>query len=275
MRATTTILLVVILLGGVAKAQRPKNSDLKLDRRSISVDGLEREYLIHTPQDVSQPVPVVFGFHGHGGNAYNAARTFHLEKLWPEAVVIYMQGIPTPGKLTDPEGKRNGWQHSPGAQDDRDLRFFDEVLKAVKNELPVDQRRVYSTGHSNGGGFTYLLWSERANILAAVAPSAAGAGKYRSTLTPKPVMHIAGEKDTLVKYRWQELTMEGLKRLNKCNSEGKKLGKYTTFFESEIGTPVVTLIHPGTHKYPRDEAPPAIIQFFKQYQLPEAKAAQE
>ena len=89
----------------------------------------------------------------------NAARSFQIHERWDEAIVVYMQGLNTPGQLTDPEGKKRGWQKEKGDQKDRDLRFFDEVLKAMKSEYKVDVKRIYSTGHSNGGGFTYLLWA--------------------------------------------------------------------------------------------------------------------
>jgi len=61
-------------------------------------------------------VPVVLVFHGHGGTARYAARTFALHRHWPEAIVVYPQGLNTPGRRTDPEGRRPGWQHAAGEQ---------------------------------------------------------------------------------------------------------------------------------------------------------------
>jgi SAM-dependent methyltransferase len=54
--------------------------------------------------------PLFFAFHGHGGNMRQADRSFSYQAQWPEAVIVYPQGLPTPGQLTDPEGKRNGWR---------------------------------------------------------------------------------------------------------------------------------------------------------------------
>lgn len=143
--------------------------------------------------------PLVFGFHGHGGKASSAARKFELHRLWPEAVVVYMQGIPTPGKLTDPKGKKDGWQHARGEQGDRDLAFFDAVVKQFRDEYKIDESRIYSTGHSNGGGFTYLLWATHPDLFAAIAPSAAGGRAIRREKpAPLPVMHFAGRNDPLV-----------------------------------------------------------------------------
>jgi hypothetical protein len=75
-----------------------------------------------------KPTPVVFVFHGHGGTAFQAGRSFAMHKHWPEAISVYLQGLNTPGKLTDPEGKKPGWQHGAGAEGDRDLKLFDAVM---------------------------------------------------------------------------------------------------------------------------------------------------
>lgn len=231
---------------------------------SVTVDGVTRTALIHAPASaVTNPAPLVFVFHGHGGTARQAARSFHIETEWPEAISVYMQGLDTPGQLTDPKGNLPGWQPAPGAQGDRDLKFFDAVLARLKQDYKVDPKRIYATGHSNGGGFTYLLWLTRGEVFAAVAPSAAVA-TYAKRLTPKPVMHLAGEKDTLVKFAWQQRMMEALRKLNGCDAKGEPWDKRCEIYPSKTGTPVVTFIHPGGHGF--DPAAPAlIVKFFKQH----------
>ena len=145
----------------------------QLMRREWEVAGVKREALIYVPEAAkTKPIPVVFAFHGHGGNMQNAARMFPVHTLWPEAISVYMQGLNTPGALTDPEGKKPGWQNREGEQGNRDLQFFDAVFASLKKDYKVDTNRVFSTGHSNGGGFTYLLWAERADQFTAFAPSA-------------------------------------------------------------------------------------------------------
>jgi polyhydroxybutyrate depolymerase len=180
-----------------------RNSDGRTpETLTWTIDGLERQALVYLPKDGNnEPAPLVFGFHGHGGSMQNADRSFGLQNHWPEAIVVYMQGVPTPGALTDPEGKRNGWQSSIGDQNDRDLKFFDAVLQTLREKYKVDDSRIYSTGHSNGGGFTYLLWTARAGKFAAFAPSAAASRAFRQQPPdPRPVMHIAGRNDALVKF---------------------------------------------------------------------------
>ena len=253
-------------------AQRAEGALKDLTRREWMVDGAAREGLLHVPAGAgTTPAPVVFAFHGHGGSMQRAAAMFDFHHAWPEAIVVYLQGLNTPGRLTDPEGKLPGWQSAAGAQGDRDLKFFDAVLASLKSDSnsKVDERRIYSTGHSNGGGFTYLLWSTRGDVFAAMAPSAAaGPGgewaKQMAALKPKPVLHLAGENDPLVKYEWQQRTMEALRKLNGCDEAGTEWAKGCTLYRSKTGTPVVTLIHPGAHNF-QPEAPALFVKFFKEH----------
>lgn len=240
----------------------------QLNEREWTIDGVTRKALIYTPVTVDKVAsPVVFAFHGHGGTMRNAAEKFAIHKHWPEAICIYMQGLPTPG-MTDPEGMKPGWQKTAGDQKDRDLRFFDEVLAAVKKDYRVDETRVYVTGHSNGGGFTYLLWAARGDLFAAVAPSAAGAARNLGNLKPKPALHIAGELDETVPFENQKRTMGAVRRLNGCDAAGTPWAKagalVGTLYSSKAGTPFVSVIYPGTHTFP-DEAPELIVRFFKEH----------
>ncbi len=238
-----------------------------LVRKTIAVSGIQRAYTIYMPDSTEKP-PLVFVFHGHGGNMRNTARTFAIHKHWPETCVVYMQGLKTPGQLTDPEGKRTGWQAGPGDQDNRDLAFFDAVYAALADK--VDQRNVFSTGHSNGGGFTYLLMQSRGDKLRAAAPSSAAANKLfrqKARFAPIPLIHYAAKNDPLVKYLWQQATLRALHRINQCERQGKPWhnmgGIEGTLYPSASGNPIVTLISDGDHKFP-PEAARLFVMFFKE-----------
>jgi polyhydroxybutyrate depolymerase len=234
--------------------------------REWTLDGVKREALVYIPPTAkSAATPVIFAFHGHGGNMTNTARRFGYHTLWPEAIVVYPQGLPTAGQLTDPEGKKPGWQHSADGEGGRDLKFFDAMLADLRKEYHVDDKRIYVTGHSNGGGFTYLLWATRGDQIAAVAPCAAAAPTLLKQLKPKPVLHLAGENDPLVKFEWQKATMEAVRKINQCG-DGEPWGEHCTLYPSKLGDPVVTYIHPGHHELPV-EAHAVIAKFFKEQTL--------
>jgi polyhydroxybutyrate depolymerase len=82
-------------------------------------------------------------------------------------------------------------------------------------------------------------------------------------LKPKPVMHIAGEKDALVKFEWQERTIAAVRKINGCEPLGKQWAKDCTLYPSKSGTPVIAYIHPGGHVVPA-EGPPLIVKFFQE-----------
>lgn len=253
-----------LILSSLITLASPGRADDALVRREWQVDGITREAMVHIPAGTNS-VPVLFAFHGHGGNMNQAARSFGFHTLWPEAIVVYPQGLNTPGRLTDPEGKKPGWQMDVGNQSDRDLKFFDAMLDSFKKESRADANRIYSTGHSNGGGFSYLLWAARYDILAAVAPSAAVLiPRLSAQLKPKPVLHVAGENDNLVKYEWQKLMIKSILKSNQCDADsGKPWDKDCTLYASKTNAPVVTFIHNGTHAFPK-EAPALIVKFLKE-----------
>jgi len=232
-------------------------------RVSLKVEGMERTALVYAPANAKATnTPVVFVFHGHGGSAQNALRSFGMNREWPEAISVYMQGLDTPGQLTDPAGTRAGWQAAVGDQGDRDLKFFDAMLAELKKDYQVDTKRIYCTGHSNGGGFTYLLWLERPEVFAAVAPSAAAA-KYAVQLKPKPALIMGGQDDPLVKFAWQKLMMDAVRKLNGCETAGEPWEKQATIYPSKSGTPLVTFVYPGGHTF-NAASPALIVKFFKE-----------
>lgn len=224
-----------------------------------------REGLVYAPTKTADgPAPLVFGFHGHGGTMQQAARSFPIHDHWPEAVVVYLQGVPTPGKLSDPEGRKNGWQHAAGDHGDRDLKLFDKVLASLQEKFKIDENRIYATGHSNGGAMTYLLWGSRPGLFAAIAPSGALGTRNMNETRPVPVFHVAGEKDALVKFEWQTRAIAAVRAFNGCEEPGKAWDKGCTIYASSKEAPVVTFIHPGGHGYPA-EAPALIVKFFKEH----------
>lgn len=242
----------------------------------VEAAGLTREALVYAPVGAAKKAsPLVFAFHGHGGNMVNSSRSFAIHLSWPEALVVYPQGIPTPGRLTDPEGKKSGWQSQAGDQQDRDLAFFDVLLEKLQADYAVDSKRVYSTGHSNGGGFTYLLWAMRGEQLAAVAPSGAArarSGNAAALLKPKPAMHLAGADDPLVKFAWQEASMKAIRQINGCEELGTPWDEHSMLYTSSSGTPFVSYIHPGGHEFPR-QAVPQIVRFFQENPAKEISSA--
>ncbi|MGC4006882.1 MAG: hypothetical protein QM811_28660 [Pirellulales bacterium] len=238
-------------------------SQESLEKQTWKVGDVTREALVYVPKTGDGPHPVIFCFHGHGGRAEFSARKFAFHDLWPTAIVVYPQGLPTAVPTIDPEGKRSGWQKSIGDQGDRDLEFFDAMLTTLNKDHKIDVKRIYSAGHSNGGFFTYVLGAARFENFAALAPVAAGFNpRDAQHYKPLPILHVAGENDQIVGFASQQRTLEMIRKANGCAAEGKPAGKLCLEYASTKDAPVITMIHPGGHEVP-DDAPQRIVEFFK------------
>ncbi|WP_293300295.1 esterase [Pedobacter sp. UBA4863] len=231
-----------------------------------TINGETRKALVYIPATAkTKPTPIIFTFHGHGGTMQKMYSTRGFEKLWPQAIFICPQGLNTVGMLTDPEGKKSGWVMTDQTNENRDLQFFDAMLKTLRADYKIDNSRIYATGHSNGGGFTYLLWATRANEFAAFAPTGTSGGKLIAKLnTPKPGFHLMGKNDPLVKPEWQERTYNKILRVNGCTENGVKLDSNITAYTGKDGNDFQLFIYPGGHEYPKNANQP-IIDFFKKY----------
>ena len=239
--------------------------------KSWDVDGVKRTALVRVPNEFSGPLAVVFCWHGHGGRSTHSAGRWGYAEIDKTSILVFPQGLPTVSPLVDKEGRMPGWQTSVTSEGGRDIKLFDTILADLKKQHAVDDRRIYSMGHSNGAAFSYLLWQARPDVLAAigsVAGSLRGDGKPESSM---PVIHVAGEKDPLVKFTWQQATFAAVKRFNGCGEEGKAWAKEgvldATIFTSTKGAPLVTAIHGGGHEYAKGSTE-LIVRFFKENPKP-------
>jgi polyhydroxybutyrate depolymerase len=237
-----------------------------LTLQTWKVGDAERTALVAMPRSTSADagVPLVLVFHGHGGTSAQAARSFGIHNAWPEALVVYPQGLPTAGQITDPEGRLPGWQHIPSGEGGRDLKFVDVMLAWARKERRLDSARVFAAGHSNGGSMVYVLWAARAKDFTAFAPSSS---VFRpdaiASATPKPAFIVAGREDLLVPFRTQQLSLSRVLKLDQAATTDQAWDGTARLHKSTSGADVVTYIHPGGHQLPAD-AGALMVKFFKQ-----------
>ena len=92
------IIFILCVAGGCFAAE--------LAPQTWDVDGETREALVYMPEK-AENAPLVFVFHGHGGNVQRISGMFRIHELWPEAAVVYMQGL-QPLHGTIPTGREAG-----------------------------------------------------------------------------------------------------------------------------------------------------------------------
>ena len=227
-----------------------------------TVDGVKREAIVYAPRSKSAraKVPLVLAFHGHGDTADNY-QGVAIHEDWPQAVVVYPQG------LDSPRDGAPGWQLEKSKEGDRDLKFVDRMFASLHQQFSVDDSRIYATGFSNGANFTYLLWAERPDVFAAYAPVAARILPSVHLLVPRPVLHVGGSADRQIAFSDQKEAIAAAMRTNGALAKGSECGPYCTLYQSNGHAPVMTVIHPGGHIYPRGTSR-QIVEFFKEQSLP-------
>jgi poly(3-hydroxybutyrate) depolymerase len=243
-----------------------------LEKVTWNVEGVTREALVHPSSRNSGSAPVIIAFHGHGGTDVRYAEK-EFELSWPEAIVVYPQGLPTKSG-GDKTGKQPGWQNSVGEVNsrtgikDQDLKFFDAMLPKLQQRYNANLNQVFIHGWSDGGDFIYnVLWTARGSKLAALAP----AGATLRTIDGKrtmPVIHAAGTDDTRISFSKQQQSSKNDRILNKCSSTGTVWAKgpgglLGTHYSSPIDDDVVFLQYDGGHIFP-STVQPEMVKFFKE-----------
>ncbi len=246
----SVIALAVVLLVRLLNAAEPS------EVMTWKIDGEMRRAIVYSPSVLSaSKAPLVLSFHGRGDNVQNFQHS-NMHLAWPEAIVVYFQGLPTRGGLS-------GWQVERGQDEDRDLKLVDVAIASLRDRLRVDESRIYATGFSNGAGFTYLLWAERPAIFAAFAPVA---GRLRPSVQPterKPIFHVAGTEDSTTPFASQQEAIEAAKRIDGISGDGAACGRGCTIYGSGVGS-VMTWIHSGGHEYPSGTSE-RIAKFFRDH----------
>src|SRR5262249_13324839 len=118
----------------------------------VTHDGRKRRYLVHAPPAAAagRPLPVVLGFHGGGGRAESFRTMSRLSEVADRHgfLVVYPDGTGRwANVLTFNAGRCCGYA---AEQQVDDVGFVRRLLDELPRLYPVDPRRVYATGMSNG-----------------------------------------------------------------------------------------------------------------------------
>ena len=158
-------ILVAMALGGCDSLLDPDAGSVRT--QTIVVGGLIRYYEWAAP-DGDQARPVLLAFHGAGGNA-NEYR-MNSELVAPAIEAGYVVAFPQAANET---GRTWAIGCAGCTQGDElgidDVAFVDAVLHDLAMRAKIDRTRVYATGFSMGGWFTYALACQRGNIVQAIA----------------------------------------------------------------------------------------------------------
>lgn len=206
------------------------------------IEGVfDRAFSLRVPArwDGTTPLPVIVAFHGGGGNRRSAESVTCPTGTPGESACLSTVALAAGYALVLPDGTglrplrnvrswnagggRDGWQCvSRGACQSGvdDVVFFDQLLATVERSIPIDRRRVFLTGLSNGGAISHRLACERPAVVAAIAAVggtnqfAAAGGRCDARV---PVLQVHGVEDPCWGYETRTSTCAFLE-------EGRKVG---------------------------------------------------
>jgi polyhydroxybutyrate depolymerase len=170
--------------------------------RTIDVDGHERSYLVHLPVPIPDGRrPVVLAFHGGLNSATSMVNLSGLnDKADREGfIAVYPNGSGRLSRaLTWNAGSCCGFAEQQHVDD---VKFVRAVLDDLARLYPIDSRRIYATGISNGGQMAYRLAAELPERIAAIAPVAGSLEVEARPLNRKvSVMHFHGTDDQYIPF---------------------------------------------------------------------------
>ncbi|MGZ4716594.1 MAG: alpha/beta hydrolase family esterase [Acidimicrobiales bacterium] len=233
---------------------------------SWDVDGVTRTGMLVIPSGLSGPAPLVVAYHGHGGRGSSFQRKVDVEGLWPQAIVVYPDGLVGHKGRTDPEGVETGWQQLANDEGGRDLRFYDVMMADLRSQLPIDPQRIFVMGHSNGSAFTSLLLNTRGDQIAATANLSAQAGHFLDTDPVRSMFMSMGEQDPIVPYDNQKLSIPLAEAKLGVDPGSATVDGYLRIETGPGNLELDTYVHPDGHEVP-DAVPPLVVAFFQRHSL--------
>lgn len=186
--------VTALLTGCGIRADRPDPGPLAVTgSRTIEVDGVERAYLVHIPENLAADPALVVMMHGGVGSARQAERAYGWNDQADAGgfVVAY------------PDGTSRSWNAGDccggAARDDADdVAFIAALVDELQDEFGIANDRTFATGMSNGAMMTYRLACET-GLFAAIAPVAGTIVTACDGPPPTSVLHIHGLDDSQVR----------------------------------------------------------------------------
>jgi polyhydroxybutyrate depolymerase len=145
-------------------APPPPTDDLTAE--TITVGARTRSFGIRIPKTYDPQVayPVVFVFHGNGGDGNDLYSFFKFQTGSAEkAILVY------------PTAENSDWDLYTPPNTNKDIAFVEAMVADVSARYTVDATKIFGWGWSNGAYFVNQVACRRSSLFRAVASHAGGA----------------------------------------------------------------------------------------------------
>ena len=158
-------------------------------QEKLKVGGTEREYKIYVPMDLGAKRPLLISCHGMNQDAAYQMGMLDIQSVADTAKFV----------TVFPEGISKSWDITGN----RDINFMLAIIDEMVEKYDIDRGRVYLSGFSMGGMFTYHAMNKIADRIAAFAPISGypmGGATASPNVRPIPIIHTHGTSDDVVTF---------------------------------------------------------------------------
>jgi poly(3-hydroxybutyrate) depolymerase len=191
---------------------------------NLTVGSTTRTMIVYAPKNLPSHPALVIACHGANQDAAYLQGMANWESVADTAkfVVVYANGI---NKRWDIGGKS-------------DLQFMQAIIDAMYKRYSINRNRVYLTGFSMGGMFTYYAATNMADKIAAFAPVSGYlmGGPNATSTRPVPILHTHGTIDSVCVYSNVQQHIDAWVKFNGCNTTPVVIKPYPA---SKPGSPAV------------------------------------
>lgn len=170
----------------------------------FKVGTTTRQMLVYAPSGIEPNCPLLISMHGMNQDINYQKNQAKWELVAKENnfVVVYPAGI------------GNSWDISGN----RDIDFVLAIIDEMYKRYGIDKDRVYLSGFSMGGMFTYHAATKIADKIAAFAPVSGYLmqGPNTNSSRPIPIIHTHGISDDVVAFSGVQRCMDAWIARNKC-----------------------------------------------------------
>ena len=164
-------------------------------------DGRVRRYRVYVPLSLvaGTKVPLLIALHGGLGHGEQFETNSGFDGLAESNhfIVVYPDGTNAQADSRKLLTWNGGMCCGPAAaQNVDDVGFISKVIDAAVAAFPIDEHRVFATGHSNGAILAYRLACELSDRISAIGVQAGVLGVSCTPTKPVSVFHLHGLADT-------------------------------------------------------------------------------
>lgn len=184
---------------------------------NIKVGNTTRTMISYAPQGLPSQPALVIACHGASQDApyLQGLSKWELVADTAKFVVVY------------PNGENNSWDIGGN----KDVLFMEAIIDTMYQRYHINRNRVYLTGFSMGGMFTYHCANRMSDKIAAFAPVSGYpmGGPSPQASRPVPILHTHGTADDVCVYSSVQSHINAWVSFNGCETTPEVIKPYPSY----------------------------------------------